>query len=93
MSIANGEKVIVEFTQPLIGDIIGTQSSVGNETKFLASFDEYTHVPEGSIFRTTRHVQSIEPYATVSELVNLDDGTKNNLMFASGMLVLAIDEG
>lgn len=65
--------------------------AVGNETKFTVSFDEYNYVPDGSTFRTTREVESIEHYVSVNELVDLEGGSKNGIVFGGNKLMLAID--
>ena len=79
MAIANGEKIAIKFTQPLVGDV------TGNETKFTVSFDEYSYVPDGSLSRVTRPVTSVDKYVSVDENIILDSGVCDGLVFDRGL--------
>lgn len=66
---------------------------IGNETKFTVSFDEYDMVPEGSLFRTTRHVTGMGCYCSSDTEIDFSSGSYNGIACERGIISLAIDEG
>ena len=84
MSIADGRKIAIRFTQPLVGDV-----TTGNEDKFTISFDEYSYVPGGTLSRVTRAVASIEVADSQTILLNFDPGCTNSIQRAVGNIMVA----
>lgn len=83
MAIADGEKIAIKFTQPLVGD------ATGNETKFTVSFDEYNHVPGGSLTRVTRPVtKSTCDRAIIDRQIDLQSGVFDSTVVVDGVLRL-----
>lgn len=87
MAIADGQRIVIRFTQPLVDNVRG------NESKFTVSFDEYNYVPEGTLFRAAREVDKSEPYTTVDVTLDLLSGSYNGIAYYSGALMLAKDKG
>lgn len=86
MSIAEGRKIAIRFTQPLVGDV-----TAGNEDKFTVSFDEYSYVPGGTLLRVTRAVASIEAVDSQTIILNFDPGCTNSIQRAAGDITVAYD--
>lgn len=86
MSIADGRKIAIKFTQPLIGDV-----TAGNEDKFTVSFDEYDYVPGGTLSRVVRTIASIEVVDSQTIVLNFDSGCTNSIQRAAGDITVAYD--
>ena len=85
MAIADGQKIVIRFTQPLIRNVSG------NESKFTVSFDEYNYIPGGSISRVTRSVSVIEQYDDKTIALIFDSGTTNSIQRAAGDITVSYD--
>ena len=86
MSIADGRKIAIKFTQPLIGDV-----TAGNEDKFTVSFDEYDYVPGGTLSRVARTITSIEVVDSQTIVLNFDSGCTNSIQRAAGDITVTYD--
>ena len=64
---------------------------IGNEIKFVASFDEYDHVPDGTLSRVTRKPSSVTVLDPHTILLNFDPGTPNSIQRAAGEVLVAYD--
>lgn len=66
----------------------------GNETKFAVSFDEYNHIPGGTLSRKTRAVESFEENKSFYKKANLEECSLNDLQLIkdAGALVLGFKE-
>lgn len=65
---------------------------VGNETKFVVSFDAYNYVPGGNLSRVTRSATEVATYVSVDHALGLENASLVNLQYRSG-LRLAMEEG
>lgn len=63
--------------------------AVGNEAKFLISFDRYDYVPGGSIVGATRTVKSVEANNSFFKKLNLDEFEFTNCDVIKGKISLA----
>ena len=83
MTVADGRKIMIRFTQPLTGDILG------NEAKFGVSFFEYNMVPGGSLTKSTRQVVGLSSeYVSIDRLVDLQSGILVSTTMVDGELRL-----
>lgn len=64
---------------------------VGNETKFIVSFDEYSYVPGGTVSRKTRTVTSLEVADSRTLILNFDAGVTRSIQRAAGDILVAYD--
>lgn len=86
MSIADGRKIAIRFTQPLIGDVLG------NETKFAVSFDEYNYVPGGTASRKTRIPIGMENSLDDNTIIlTFAPGCANSIQRAIGDIMVTYD--
>lgn len=78
-----GTAVVVTFSLPITSDVSNSPSS------FVLTTTEYDYVPDGSLSSFERGVSSVERYASLNDLVNLDAGILTNTKDYNGVLKLA----
>ena len=70
----NGNNIAVKFTEALTGD------PIDNEDAFVVTFQEYTMVPEGTLFEQIRTPTGVRKFISVEESVDLSDGTYSGVV-------------
>lgn len=79
---ADGAKIQIEFSQPLVGDC------AGNEGAFTVTVPEYTMVPGGEIEYNQKTVKSTSVRCFYQETLNLGSGTMTDTEISGGSLTL-----
>ena len=92
MSKAEGKKIGIKFTLPLVGDVSGNQGAFTVTGKEY----QYTDGPDnnGVLFNKTYQVESVERYPTTKLYQdNFDSGVMEDVEIRTGGIVLAVGGG
>ena len=81
---ADGAKIQITFSEPLIGDVSGNQAA------FTVTVPEYDMVPGGTLQNVTKAVKSTYPFSRHSQTIDLSGGEKTDTEFTFGVLRLAV---
>ena len=81
---ADGAKIQITFSEPLIGDVSSNQAA------FTVTVPEYNMVPEGKLSNVAKAVKSTAARVSFAATVNLAAGTLTDTKVSGGKLSLAV---
>ena len=79
---ADGAKIKITFSEPLIGDVSGNQAA------FTVTVPEYDMVPGGTLSNVAKAVKSTYGKTSAEGTVNLSAGVLTDVAVAAGKLTL-----
>ena len=79
---ADGAKIQITFSEPLIGDVSG------NQTAFTVTVPEYDMVPGGTLSNVSKAVKSISAKVSYVETIDLSAGALTDVVVGDGKLRL-----
>ena len=81
---ADGAKIQITFSEPLIGDVSGNQSH------FTVSVPEYDMVPGGTLSAVRKAVKSTSAKVSYAATINLSAGALTDVVVSGGKLSLGV---
>ena len=81
---ADGAKIQITFSEPLIKDVSG------NQTAFTVTVPEYDMVPGGTLSAVRKAVKSTAARASFAATVDLSTGTLTDTAVSGGKLSLGV---
>ena len=81
---ADGAKIQITFSEPLIGDISGNQAA------FTVTVPEYNMVPGGTLSSVKKAVKSTSAKVIYAATINLSAGALTDVVVSGGKLSLGV---